>query len=135
MLEQTKRAIAQMKQAGFKRSQFKVETERIYRHTYRKEGIRNPYDYGLAHVYISGEFREGVYFNGSQMIVEKLDAILATGLGVQKSIYKNGFTVYIIRTDYSYQGKLTVFDFREDKSIEEFLQPSQEPVDATTDSH
>lgn len=125
MTEQAKRAIQQMKAAGFKRSQFKAQTERIYRASYARDGIRNPYDYGHTVVLISGEFRDGVYVNGSQMIEEKVDAIIATGLGVQKSIYASGFTVYIIRTEYKFEGKLTVYDFREDKSIPEFLTPTK----------
>jgi hypothetical protein len=125
MTEQAKRAIQQMKQAGFLRSEFKVETERIYRPQYRKEGCRYPYDYGTAQVYVSGGFRDGQYVNGSEMIAEKLDAILAAGLGVMKHIGKSGYTVLIVLTDYSHQGKLQVCDFREDKTVPEFLRPRE----------
>ncbi len=113
MTEQAKRAIQQMKAAGFKRNEFFVRTERIYRAAYAREGVKNPYDYGATHVMVRCRFDGDIYRDSSFLIEEKHEAIIAAGLGVEKQLYASGLVFWLIRTEYSYQGKLTVTDLRE----------------------
>jgi len=101
MTSQAKEAIRQMKAAGFARSEFWVETERIYRAQYRKEGCKHPYDYGKANIYV----------RNSALIEPRLQAILAADLGVLKTILKSGTVLYCILTDYSKRGKMEVVDY------------------------
>ena len=111
MRETTKTVIAQMLQAGFKRSEFRCRIERFYRSQYAKEGIHNPYDYGSILIMVNGCFRDGVYVSPNVIIAERREAIIATGLGIQHLKFADGGEAYVIRAEYQFRGKIEVLDY------------------------
>lgn len=127
MTSQVKNTIAQLLTAGFKRKQFSVRVERIYCAQYRKDGCSNPYDYGKAIVIVGSEFRGGEYWDSSRVIEERVEAVLATGLGVVKGIWQNGLVTYTIDTSYERRGKLAIVDLREDKNTVPLLYGGHKP--------
>jgi hypothetical protein len=106
MKESTQTVIRRMIAAGFKRNEFRAQIERIYRASYAKEGLRNPYDYGQILIFPSARVRTQQW--NDMVLVERKDALLAQGFGVIKTIYNDDLFVASISNAYKDQGKFTV---------------------------
>jgi hypothetical protein len=99
MLAQTKHAVDKLKTAGFKRSEFSVQTERIYNGKHPDTG-RAMYEYGNA--YISFKCSRARQ-------VEMAEAMARAGLHVTFFARENGqYHGPSVTNDHSGQGKIEV---------------------------
>jgi hypothetical protein len=101
MTEQVRRAIRQMREAGFERREFSVQVER---HWYTDRRTGRAYTFGDAIItLLGGRALE-------QKAVDLTPAIIATGLGVIHYKLESGTILVIITTDYKMRGKFELYD-------------------------
>ena len=94
MLEQTKRTIRKMKEAGFERSEFSVNVDRHYIPNSRRDYGKALYEYGDAVITVTSS---SAYKNIGEMV----DQIIVAGLGVTEYCMSNGKSSWHLTTKHN----------------------------------